>query len=128
MVSIIFGAAAVGNSVTIHFESFVYAPSSSTRKQIDQRSQRARVDGHAQRTRNDIFQNIGATVERRNHLSNVGVTPIADRFDCMESGAESVRGVQYLWVKRSNIERALRRTTIWWHGVGAKPRVAATLF
>ena len=128
MVSIIFDVVDVGNSVTIHFESFSYAPSSSTRKQNDQRRQRARVDRRAQRTRNDILQNIGTAIERRNHLCNVGVTPIADRFDRVESGGEPVWGVQCLWVKDGNIKRVLRRTTIWWHSVGAKPRVAATLF
>lgn len=37
MVSITSGVVNVGNSVVIHFESFLYAPSSSTREQDDRR-------------------------------------------------------------------------------------------
>jgi len=53
---------------------------------------------------------------------------MADRFDCVESNGESVWGIQCLWIERVDIERVLRRMAIWWHGAGAKQRLAATLY
>jgi len=53
---------------------------------------------------------------------------MADCLDCPEGSLESIWGVECLWVEHPDIEGVLRRVTSWWHGVGEKPRLAATLF
>jgi len=128
MVSIVFGVANVGNPVISQFENFAYVPSSNTRRRNDQCRQRARAYKHAQSTRNDILQDVGAIAERLNHPGNLWVTPMADRFDYTESILESAWSIQCLWVEYVNIESVFRRVTIWWHGAGARTRLAATLF
>jgi len=70
---------------------------------------------------------MGAAVECGNYLHDLGVTPMADCFDCTESSGESVWGVQCLRIECVDIERVLGRVTIWWHGAGAKSRMTAIL-
>ena len=85
-------------------------------------------DEHARPTRNDILQDKGAAVERLNHPRNLGMTPMADRFYCAESSGESIWSAECLRIERVHVERALKRITIWWHDVGVRPRLAATLY
>lgn len=92
MVSVVFGVANVGNPVIIHFENSAYVLSSNTRRN-DQCWQRAKAYEHAQSTRNDILQDVGAIAERLNHPGNLWVTPMADRFDYTESILESAWGI-----------------------------------
>jgi len=63
MVPIMLGVVGVGNPETIHSESFSYAFSSSTRKPNDRRRQHARTYERAERTRDDILQEMGAADE-----------------------------------------------------------------
>jgi hypothetical protein len=69
---------------------------------------------------------MGKVIERRNHIRYLAMTPMADCFDCADSSGEAVWGIQCLWIEHFDVKRILRRMTIWWHGVGAKPRLAAT--
>jgi hypothetical protein len=96
--------------------------------QNDQCWERTRPCEHAQRTRNNILQNVGTGVERRNHLRYLGMTPIAGCFDCADSSGEAVWGVQCFWVEHADIKYVLRRMAVRWHGAGARLRAAATLY
>lgn len=71
---------------------------------------------------------MGVVVKRFNYLcDDLGIATLADRFNRAESSCEPIWGVKCLRTEDLKIERILRRITTWWHGVGARPRLAATL-
>ena len=129
VVSITFDVVAVGNPATTHSRSLSYAPPSITGRQNDQRSRRARRYAHAERTRNDMLQKVGATSGKHDeHLGDLRTTPTADCFYGSESVVNSPWPVQCLRTEHVDIKCVLFWTAIWWHDAGAKKRVAATLF
>ena len=84
----VFGSADAGKLAIIDFDNITYAPSSNTRGQDHQRWQCAKTYRRAQRTRNDILQEVGAAPERLNHPRSLWISAIADWFDFAEGSSE----------------------------------------
>ena len=66
--------------------------------------------------------------ESHDHLHDRVVVVIADTFDRVQSGSESAWGGQRFWFEWRHVKGPLRGSATWRHGVGAKPRVVATLW
>ena len=73
------GVVGVGNPEMIHLDNSSYAFSSSTAGKNNRKVESGH--GHTQRTRENVFQDVGAAAERRDHSRNYGVSLKAQAFN-----------------------------------------------